>query len=426
MPRDSGRAAVPVQPGRECGGVGVAPAQGPSHVACAHGMVTMVRVRLPLLLLTMLLATGLAGCFETGSDDSPPNAIISVSSRQVDIGEAVEVDGSSSSDPDGDPLTFEWDWDDSNGLRVDARGEEASHSYTRSGTYTITLTVSDGTHEDTATREIRVLGESEAPPEADCGAPQGSGSTAYYLETIVENKADSDRTIEETTQVTLDGRGSTAEGTESWLESWSWDLSAKVDSDRSGDPDDDPDASGELFEWNDVAPGEYPIALTVTDSDDLDDTDSCYAFVNLQANWGERQMPGASIGGDPALLDFDYPVQYDLESGNTISQVRIELVYLTIDDDNPLPGQPEQRNHLDLYVENDTGEDVVDTSSMSNDTRDARNCDGQTEDDSCVFVTLSSSTFRTNLGGEWKVNIQNDNVRDATIKSMTIWLTYKR
>jgi PKD domain len=41
------------------------------------------------------------------------------------------------------PLIYTWDWDDRDGIQVDAEGRSASHMYRRSGDYKVTVTVSD-------------------------------------------------------------------------------------------------------------------------------------------------------------------------------------------------------------------------------------------------------------------------------------------
>ncbi|TMA97303.1 MAG: PKD domain-containing protein, partial [Deltaproteobacteria bacterium] len=57
-------------------------------------------------------------------------------------GAAVAFGGSGSADPDGDALSYLWDFGDGSPT---ATGAQVSHVYADNGTYTITLTVSDGT-----------------------------------------------------------------------------------------------------------------------------------------------------------------------------------------------------------------------------------------------------------------------------------------
>ncbi len=72
------------------------------------------------------------------------------------VGNPVSFSGTGSSDPDGDALTYSWDFDVTDGIQEDATGATPSHTYSSAGTFTVTLTVSDGTltDDDTATATI--------------------------------------------------------------------------------------------------------------------------------------------------------------------------------------------------------------------------------------------------------------------------------
>lgn len=56
-------------------------------------------------------------------------------------GQIVAFDGGASSDPDGDPLTYSWDFGDGSPAEG---GATPTHTYADNGSYTVTLTVSDG------------------------------------------------------------------------------------------------------------------------------------------------------------------------------------------------------------------------------------------------------------------------------------------
>jgi PKD repeat protein/N-acetylneuraminic acid mutarotase len=69
-------------------------------------------------------------------------------------GATITVNGAGSSDPDGDALTYTWDFGDGS---APASGATASHTYADDGTYAVTLTVSDGHLMNSATTTASVL-----------------------------------------------------------------------------------------------------------------------------------------------------------------------------------------------------------------------------------------------------------------------------
>ncbi len=119
---------------------------------------------------------------ELGCGVGRPTAAFSASVSDLTI----SVDGSASSDPEGDSLSYSWNFGDG----ATGSGVTASHTYGASGTYTVTLTVSDGTHSDTESRSYTVT-DGSAPVDPDPSTPNlesgvtqsisvSAGSNAHY------------------------------------------------------------------------------------------------------------------------------------------------------------------------------------------------------------------------------------------------------
>ena len=133
-----------------------------------------------IVLFTILLPTsrvpdrGFGGfLWAVGVDGgNPPVAIINASARDVAKGEEITFNGSSSYDPDGDELTYEWDLGDGEV----AAGPVVTHAYLQCGNYTVVLTVSDGHFNTTASITITVRNRKpkvsiEGPSEVPIGVP---------------------------------------------------------------------------------------------------------------------------------------------------------------------------------------------------------------------------------------------------------------
>jgi probable HAF family extracellular repeat protein len=100
------------------------------------------------------------GFLLVNGDASPPPssnaAPVAVASADVTAGKApltVNFTGVNSSDPDGDSITYHWDFGDSTPASTDAN---PTHTYNDPGTYPVLLTVSDSQLENSAQLEIRV------------------------------------------------------------------------------------------------------------------------------------------------------------------------------------------------------------------------------------------------------------------------------
>ena len=113
------------------------------------------------------------GC--VGSPNDPPIASFSTSPSSGPAPLQVTVNAGASSDPNGDPLSYAWDF----GNGQTASGQNASVSYANPGTYTITLYVNDGqlTDQTTQTVEVTLPGGCATPQNLALGQSASQSST---------------------------------------------------------------------------------------------------------------------------------------------------------------------------------------------------------------------------------------------------------
>src|SRR6266568_4405744 len=107
--------------------------------------------------------TGILKSAELFTPNHAPSADVAPSVAAANEGSAVNFDGRGSSDPDGDALTYAWDFGDG----AVGSGATVSHTYADNGSYAVVLTVSDGNATSTARARADIA--NVAPAVADLG-----------------------------------------------------------------------------------------------------------------------------------------------------------------------------------------------------------------------------------------------------------------
>lgn len=387
----------------------------------------------PVLMALIMISTSLAGCiFDDDSDSEVPvTAVFSYSpTSNIRTGDSVELDGSASLPQDGS-LTYSWDCDGDGA--ADETGQKTDCSWEVEGTYSVTLTVASGGKSNSQTKEITVTEAPVGSPKAeitqyadeeDCVYDDIDETKNILVWICAMDKSDSDREITDTTTIQLDGSDSESGGDSEYITTWNWDLDLEYDSDGDGNLENDADLTGEQVEWKDVAPGEYEVNLSVTNSAGAMDGDKIKVYVSYYGEWKDFQIDGNN-SGSPKVIEFDMPVVYDRDQGNTIRKVEAILTYPQIDDDCVL-GDNQCGNTLNLYAFNEEDEEASNTSDTANENRDEGDCDS---DNYCVLLLLSSYMFMDTEStwddGEWMMQIRNNRWNDVQVESIVIILHYK-
>ena len=122
-----------------------------------------------------------------GVDNRPPLAVLAITPGIGVTPLSVTGDGSGSSDPDGQVLTYAWVFGDG----TTASGVAPTHTYTQRGTYTVTLTVRDPYGLSATTSQTVTAGNRAPTMTASAPVTDGSG-TLVVLFTATASDADGD------------------------------------------------------------------------------------------------------------------------------------------------------------------------------------------------------------------------------------------
>jgi PKD repeat protein len=154
-----------------------------------------------------------------------PTAQIATPVSCIDL--TCDFDGSGSTDPDGNIVSYAWDFGDG----ATATGVTASHTYALAGTYSVTLTVTDGAGASAATTQVVTV-----------TAPANQAPTADFTFSCADLACN------------FDGSTSTDDGT---IVSYAWAFG------------DGGTAAGVAANHTYAAGGTYTVTLTVTDDGGL-------------------------------------------------------------------------------------------------------------------------------------------------------------
>jgi hypothetical protein len=106
--------------------------------------------------------------------NNPPNAVATANPTSGPVPLTVQFNGSGSSDPDGDALSYAWDLD-GDGAYDDSTAVNPSFTYTAAGTYTARLRVTDARGASSLSAPITItVGAGNTPPTPVIDTPSSS------------------------------------------------------------------------------------------------------------------------------------------------------------------------------------------------------------------------------------------------------------
>ncbi len=225
--------------------------------------------------------------------NSPPTADAG-DDKSGKVNEDISFDGSASTDPDGDTLSYHWDFD-GDGI-WDDHNKTTTHAFEQVGTYYIALMVEDTSGaNDTDNMTVTIV--ENLPPTA--------------LITIID--AGDPPLVNVNTTIDFDASSSSDPDDETLYYSW----------DFNGDGEEDSQSSDPSHKYTE--PGVYTVTLTVTDPYEANATDSVEITINkppvARMEGSETGYSGeeitfngaASSDEDDDLLTYEWDFQSDGE-----------------------------------------------------------------------------------------------------------------
>ena len=295
---------------------------------------------LPLLVATLVLFSGCLDFLDETEENETPIASANYEGNgPFEPNEDIVFTGKGSTDADGDVLEYYWDFDSNDGKEErrigDMNNGRIEHSFSNEGTYTITLTVSDG--RDSAIDTVKV--------------------------TIEEKKSDIKAIVKTDDETeTKVGNGEQVTFTFSARESVSETSITKYEWDFSYDSSDGFQVDEETKDYEvskDFDSGVYDIKVRITNEAGETDESSQSDSVEIQINYVYENTRSINSGQD------EHPVQVYTDVFNGLKYIRATLEYET---------SSLHEDDLDLYLYNKTQDRNPDEDEGNNQDEECNEC----------------------------------------------------
>lgn len=344
------------------------------------------------LIIGLMISSGCLDFLDEESTNQSPTSIANfVGNGPFEPDEIITFTGKDSNDPDGDTLEYYWDFDVNDGIDENIRGDisnngKITHSYNTEGTYTVTLTVTDGKDADSSTVKVKVEKENSE------------------IRAIVTTEDEVNSEVNNAEKITYTFSASESIS-ESNIIKYEWDFSYE-----SGDGFQVDEESSEDEISHDFDSGIYTIKVRITNEMGESDEASYSDDVELKINYIYSDTRNIDSGNQEHLLQvYGIPARY----------IRATLEY----ESNSVHSKD-----LDLYIYNNSQERNPDDGDSEyvavNDTHD----NGDIEQVNSIELDYYNSTDRVWFDevhelGEWGVVVDHERTgtNEYTVKIEVIY-----
>jgi outer membrane protein assembly factor BamB len=280
-----------------------------------------------------------------------PTAAFTYTPTTPTTGTPVTFDASNATDPDGRISSYEWDVDA--GASTDLSGETATHTYSVTGSYQVSLTVIDnGGATDTITRTVSVPSVTVSISGPSTITAGRTGSYTFTVENTGESPTalrltlDTDTPYNETVVGRDDDGGTYDSDTRSWL----WETVA-----AGGNKT--PSMTVEIP--SDATPGTYTLTATLTTGDETVTVTNKTVTVQPPAEPAAPEVVGDSAAQDP---DGD-AIFEDVNGDGTVNIVDVNALFQN------RQAEAVQKNGGLFDINDDGAFNIVDVNRLFQDSR---------------------------------------------------------